>query len=105
MGKLGKVLVSQGRMPTSKSGTVTTDVMSAVKEFVAGKIEFRNDAGGIVHAPVGRRSFDEQQLVENVDAFVSHLEKLRPNTIKGVYMKKVFIKSTMSPSVAVQLAQ
>ena len=74
-------------------------------EFVAGKIEFRNDAGGIVHAPVGRRSFEENQLVENVQAFVSHIEKLRPNSIKGVYMKKVFIKSTMSPSVAVQLAQ
>ncbi|MDG1455427.1 MAG: 50S ribosomal protein L1, partial [Planctomycetota bacterium] len=90
---------------TPKSGTVTTDVLTAVKEFVAGKIEFRNDAGGIVHAPVGRRSFGENQLVENVQAFVSHLERLRPNTIKGVYMKKVFIKSTMSPSVAIQLAQ
>ncbi len=105
VGKLGKVLGPQGKMPTPKSGTVTTDVLTAVKEFVAGKIEFRNDAGGIVHAPVGRRSFGESQLVENVQAFVSHLERLRPNTIKGVYMKKVFIKSTMSPSVAIQLAQ
>ena len=105
VGKLGKVLGPQGKMPTPKSGTVTTDVVTAVKEFVAGKIEFRNDAGGIVHAPVGRRSFEENQLVENVQAFVSHIEKLRPNSIKGVYMKKVFIKSTMSPSVAIQVAQ
>lgn len=105
VGKLGKVLGPQGKMPTPKSGTVTTDVVTAVQEFVAGKIEFRNDAGGIVHAPVGRRSFEENQLVENVQAFVSHIEKLRPTSIKGVYMKKVFIKSTMSPAVAIQLAQ
>ena len=105
VGKLGKVLGPQGKMPTPKSGTVTTDVLTAVQEFVAGKIEFRNDAGGIVHAPVGRCSFEENQLVENVQAFVSHIEKLRPTSIKGVYMKKVFIKSTMSPAVAIQLAQ
>lgn len=102
VGKLGKVLGPQGKMPTPKSGTVTTEVPAAVADFVAGKIEFRNDAGGIVHAPVGRRSFEEIQLAENIEAFIGHLVKLKPTTIKGVYMKKVYIKSTMSPSISVE---
>ncbi|MGE4619450.1 MAG: 50S ribosomal protein L1 [Planctomycetota bacterium] len=103
VGKLGKVLGPQGKMPTPKSGTVTADVPGAVADFVAGKIEFRNDAGGIVHAPVGRRSFEETQLSENISAFIGHLEKLKPNSTKGIYMKKVHIKSTMSPSVPIEV--
>jgi large subunit ribosomal protein L1 len=105
VGKLGKVLGPQGKMPTPKSGTVTTDVTKAVAEFVAGKIEFRNDAGGIIHAPVGRRSFEAAQLTENIDAFIQHVEKLKPSSTKGTYMKKVHIKSTMSPSVSVICGQ
>ncbi|MEC9476569.1 MAG: 50S ribosomal protein L1 [Planctomycetota bacterium] len=103
VGKLGKVLGPQGKMPTPKSGTVTTEVPSTVADFVAGKIEFRNDAGGIVHAPVGRRSFDEEKLSENIEAFIGHLAKMKPNATKGVYMKKVHIKSTMSPSVPIEV--
>ena len=101
VGKLGKVLGPQGKMPTPKSGTVTTEVPAAVADFVAGKIEFRNDAGGIVHAPVGRCSFEEAKLSENIEAFIGHLEKLKPTSTKGVYMKKVHIKSTMSPSISI----
>ena len=74
---------------------------AAVADFVAGKIEFRNDAGGIVHAPVGRCSFEETKLSENIEAFIGHLEKLKPTSTKGVYMKKVHIKSTMSPSISI----
>ena len=105
VGKLGKVLGPQGKMPTPKSGTVTTDVAKAVAEFVAGKIEFRNDAGGIIHAPVGRRSFEAAKLPENIDAFIQHVEKLKPSSTKGTYMRKVHIKSTMSPSVSVICGQ
>jgi large subunit ribosomal protein L1 len=105
VGKLGKVLGPQGKMPTPKSGTVTTDVAKAVAEFVAGKIEFRNDAGGIIHAPVGRRSFEAAKLTENIDAFIQHVEKLKPSSTKGTYMRKVHIKSTMSPSVSVICGQ
>ena len=101
VGKLGKVLGPQGKMPTPKSGTVTTEVPAAVADFVAGKIEFRNDAGGIVHAPVGRCSFEEAKLSENIEAFIGHLVKLKPTSIKGVYMRKVHIKSTMSPSISI----
>jgi len=105
VGKLGKVLGPQGKMPTPKSGTVTADVAKAVSEFVAGKIEFRNDAGGIIHAPIGRRSFEETKLAENIQAFIGHVEKLKPSSTKGIYMKKVHIKSTMSPSVSVHCGQ
>ncbi len=105
VGKLGKVLGPQGKMPTPKSGTVTADVAKAVSEFVAGKIEFRNDASGIIHAPIGRRSFDEAKLTENIEAFIGHVEKLKPTATKGTYMKKVHIKSTMSPSVSVHCGQ
>ncbi|MGA1487557.1 MAG: 50S ribosomal protein L1 [Planctomycetota bacterium] len=105
VGKLGRVLGPQGKMPSPKSGTVTTDVGTAVKEFVAGKIEFRNDAGAIVHAAVGRRSFSKEQLQENIDAFLEHLRTLRPSGNKGVFIKRAFIKSTMSPSVPVAVTE
>ena len=105
VGKLGRVLGPQGKMPSPKSGTVTTDVATAVKEFVAGKIEFRNDAGAIIHAPVGRRSFSKEQLQENIDAFLEHVKSLRPAGNKGVFIKRVYIKSTMSPSVPVSVSE
>jgi len=102
VGKLGRVLGPQGKMPSPKNGTVTNDVTTAVAEFAAGKVEFRNDAGGNVHAVVGKQSFDSQKLVENIEAFVSHIKKMKPSAAKGTYIKKVCISATMSPSVAVE---
>lgn len=101
VGKLGRVLGPQGKMPSPKNGTVTNDVTTAVAEFAAGKVEFRNDAGGNVHAVVGKQSFDTQKLLENVEAFISHIKKIKPSTSKGTYIKKVCISATMSPSVTV----
>jgi large subunit ribosomal protein L1 len=103
VGKLGKVLGPQGKMPTPKAGTVTPDVESAVRDFSAGKIEFRADAGGTVHATVGKRSFDETKLVENVEAFVAAVMALRPSASKGQYIKQVYLSTTMGPSVLVDL--
>ena len=101
VGKLGRILGPVGKMPSPKNGTVTADVVTAVSEFAAGKIEFRNDAGGNVHAVVGKQSFDESKLVGNIEAFVEHIKKLRPATTKGTYIKKISICATMSPSVLV----
>lgn len=103
VGKLGRILGPQGKMPTPKSGTVNADVPAAVKEFVAGKVEFRNDAGGIVHAPVGKKSFEVEKLADNISAFIDHVMTLRPTTTKGVFLRKAFVKATMSPSVQLQL--
>jgi large subunit ribosomal protein L1 len=104
VGKLGKVLGPQGKMPTPKSGTVTPDVANAVREFAAGKIEFRADASGVIHAPVGKRSFDEQRLAENVRAFVGALQALRPSAAKGQFIQKVSLANTMGPGVNVDPA-
>jgi large subunit ribosomal protein L1 len=101
VGKLGKVLGPQGKMPSPKNGTVTADVPTAVKEFAAGKIEFKNDAGGNVQAVVGKQSFEKEKLVANIEAFLSHIRKIKPATVKGTYIKKVCISATMSPSVTV----
>ncbi len=101
VGKLGRVLGPQGKMPSPKNGTVTTDVSAAVAEFAAGKVEFRNDAGGNVHAVVGKQSFDAQKLIENIEAFVSHIKKIKPQAAKGTYIKKMSISATMSPGLTV----
>lgn len=101
VGKLGRVLGPQGKMPSPKNGTVTTDVTAAVAEFAAGKVEFRNDAGGNVHAVVGKQSFDTQKLIENIEAFVSHIKKIKPQAAKGTYIKKMSISATMSPGLTV----
>lgn len=103
VGKLGRVLGPQGKMPSPKNGTVTDDVITAVAEFTAGKIEYRNDAGGNVHAVVGKQSFDKQKLVENIEAFVSHIKKVKPATSKGTYIKKACLAATMSPGVMVNV--
>ena len=102
-GKLGRILGPQGKMPSPKNGTVTADVVSAVGEFAAGKVDFRNDAGGNVQVPVGKQSFEVQKLTENIDAFVSHLKKIKPAAAKGTYIKKVCISATMSPGVRVDI--
>ena len=103
VGKLGRVLGPQGKMPSPKNGTVTLEVISAVKDFAAGKVEFRNDAGGNIHAVVGKLSFDEKKLAENIDAFVTHIQKLKPSSTKGTYVKKVGLSATMSPGVLVDI--
>lgn len=101
VGKLGRVLGPQGKMPSPKNGTVTDDVATAVAEFTAGKIEFRNDAGGNVHAVVGKQSFDKQKLMDNIEAFVSYIKRMKPSGAKGTYIKKASLSATMSPGVEV----
>ncbi|MCP4260855.1 MAG: 50S ribosomal protein L1 [Planctomycetes bacterium] len=99
--KLGRTLGPQGKMPSPKNGTVTADVVRAVGEFAAGKVEFRNDAGGNVHVVVGKQCFEKEKLVDNIDAFISHIKKIKPATSKGTYIKKICISASMSPGVAI----
>jgi large subunit ribosomal protein L1 len=99
VGRLGRVLGPQGKMPSPKNGTVTDDVATAVAEFTAGKIEFRNDSGGNIHAVVGKQSFDKQKLVDNTEALVAHIKKVKPSAAKGTYIKKACLAATMSPGV------
>ncbi len=101
--KLGKVLGPKGLMPSPKSGTVTPDVVRAVKEYGAGKVEFRNDPNGNVHAVVGKMSFDPKLLEENAQAFIDVINRMKPSSSKGVYIKKVSIKGTMTPGVTVAI--
>jgi len=103
VGKLGRVLGPQGKMPSPKNGTVTANVTEAVAEFAAGKVEYRNDAGGNIHAVVGKQSFETAKLVENIEAFVAHIKKIRPTAAKGTYLKKMCISATMSPGITVEL--
>jgi len=103
VGKLGRILGPQGKMPSPKNGTVTGNVVTAVSEFAAGKVEFRNDAGGNVHVVVGKQSFENEKLVDNIDAFVSHIKKIRPAAAKGTYIKKMSISATMSPGITVAI--
>lgn len=102
--KLGKVLGPKGLMPSPKSGTVTPDVPTAVKEYSAGKVEYRNDKGGNIHAVLGKMSFKVEDLTANLEHFITHIEKSRPNTAKGVFIKKVVISGAMTPSVQVKYA-
>lgn len=102
VGPLGRVLGPRGLMPSPRSGTVTTDIVSAVREFKAGKIEFRNDKGGNVAAPVGKLSFSDENLVENVLAFLTYLRSLKPAASKGVFIRSITISATMSPGIRVQ---
>jgi large subunit ribosomal protein L1 len=99
VGPLGKVLGPRGLMPSPRAGTVTPDVAKTVSEYKAGKVEFRNDKAGNVHGPVGKLSFDEQKLVENIQAFVDRIASLKPSSVKGQYIKSAHISGAMSPSV------
>ena len=101
VGPLGRVLGPRGLMPSPRSGTVTTDITSAVREFKAGKIEFRNDKGGNVAVPVGKISFSEEQLVENINAFLNYLRSLKPAAAKGTYLQSVTVSATMSPGIRI----
>lgn len=101
VGKLGKILGTRGLMPNPKSGTVTNDVGKVVKEVKAGKIQFRVDKAGIVHASIGKSSFEETKLQDNIKAFLSTIVKLKPSSSKGQYVKSVYMSSTMSSSVKI----
>lgn len=102
VGKLGKVLGPQGKMPSPKSGTVTPDVAKAVEEFKAGKVEFRTDAGGNVHAPLGKRSFPVEDLVANFQAFLGHLTGMRPSAVKGTFVRRISVSTTMGPGAFIE---
>ena len=104
VGKLGRVLGPRGLMPNPKSGTVTFDLARAVQELKAGKIEFRVDKGANVHAPVGKASFSEDQLLENARTFLRELVRARPAAAKGAYLKSLTISSTMGPGIALDPA-
>lgn len=99
--RLGRTLGPKGLMPSPKSGTVTPQVAQAVKEYAAGKVEFRNDSGGNVHAVVGKFSFAPEQLADNAKAFIDHIHRMRPSSTKGHYVKKIALTATMTPSVLV----
>ena len=105
LGKLGRVLGARGLMPSPKSGTVTPDVVSAVKEFKAGKVEFRNDKEGNLHLVIGKVSFEEQDLFENFMEVFNQVNKLKPSKAKGVYLKSITICSTMGFAVKVKPAE
>jgi large subunit ribosomal protein L1 len=101
VGPLGRVLGPRGLMPTPKAGTVTFDISRAVKEIKAGKIEFRVDKTGNIHAPIGKASFSEEQLSENLGAFMDEIVRARPSGVKGTYLKSVTVSSTMGPGVGI----
>jgi len=101
VGKLGRVLGPKGLMPNPKTGTVTFDVTKAIEEIKAGKVEYRADKAGIIHAPIGKVSFDDNKLVENFLAVFEVVQKAKPSASKGTYMKSVNITTTMGPSVKV----
>jgi large subunit ribosomal protein L1 len=101
VGKLGRILGPKKLMPNPKSGTVTMDVASAVKEIKAGKIEFRVDKTGIVHTSVGKLSFETDQLVDNTKAFLSTIIKMRPTSAKGQYVRSLYLTSTMGPGLRI----
>ncbi len=103
LGKLGKILGPKGLMPNPKTGTVTTDTAKAVKDAKAGRVEYRTDSYGNVHAAIGKVSFDDKALIENLNAFVSQIVKVKPSTVKGDYIKNVTLAATMGPSVKISL--
>ena len=103
LGPLGRILGPRGLMPNPKTGTVTMDVAKAVKDVKAGKIDFKVDKTGIVHAAIGKTSFDADKIADNANELIQTIVKLKPTTAKGTYIKSVFMSSTMSPSVAVDV--
>jgi large subunit ribosomal protein L1 len=105
VGKLGKVLGPRGLMPNPKTGTVTVEVAKAINEIKAGKVEFRVDKTGIVHAPVGKISFSSAKLIENASALIQAVLKAKPSAAKGKYVKSATVCSTMSPGIAIEVAE
>jgi len=102
--KLGRVLGPKGLMPSPKNGTVTPKVAEAVAEFAAGKVEYRTDKGGNIHAVIGKMSFPDGDLLENYEHFVGTIEKIRPSTVKGQYIRKITLSGTQTPGVQVKFA-
>ena len=105
LGKLGKILGPKGLMPNPKSGTVTNDLTKAITEVKAGKIEFRVDKAGIVHAALGKASFEPKKLEENVMTFINQILKMKPTTAKGTYVKSITLNSTMGPGIHINKAE
>lgn len=105
VGKLGKILGIKGLMPNPKLGTVTFDVGKVVKEIKAGRIEYRVDKGGNIHAPVGKASFEEGKLLENIQTLLGEVVKARPSSVKGQYIKGITLSTTMGPGIRVDLAE
>jgi large subunit ribosomal protein L1 len=105
VGKLGKVLGPKGLMPNPKTGTVTVDVAKAIKEIKAGKVEFRVDKTGIIHAPVGKISFSSSQLIDNASALIQAVLKAKPSAAKGKYVKSATMCSTMSPGISIEVLE
>jgi large subunit ribosomal protein L1 len=101
VGPLGRILGPRGLMPSPRAGTVTPEVGKMIGEYKAGKVEFRNDSGGNVHAVVGKLSFDAAKLVDNIQAFLNHVQNLKPAAVRGQYIRGVVISATMSPSVRI----
>jgi large subunit ribosomal protein L1 len=101
--RLGRVLGPQGLMPSPKAGTVVDDIATAVREYAAGKVEYRTDTGGNIHVPVGKTSFEAEKLVENVNAMLDIIRRLRPATVKGTYMRRATLSATMTPSADLDL--
>tara|TARA_R110002124_G_scaffold74997_3_gene201356 strand:+ start:433 stop:1131 length:699 start_codon:yes stop_codon:yes gene_type:complete len=104
VGRLGKILGPRNLMPNPRVGTVTMDVKAAVEAAKAGEVQFKAEKGGVVHAGIGKMSFDEAKLAENIKAFVSAVNKAKPAGAKGTYMKKIALSSTMGPGVALDVA-
>lgn len=100
--KLGRVLGPKGLMPSPKAGTVTPKVAEAVQEYAAGKVEYRNDKSGNIHAPIGKMSFPEGDLLANLEHFINTIDDLRPSAVKGQFIKKIAISGTMTPSVLIE---
>ena len=105
VGRLGKVLGPKGLMPNPKAGTVTMDVTKAINDIKAGKIEYRLDKANIIHCPIGKASFTEEKLTENFDALMDAIQKAKPGTLKGQYLKSVTVATTMGPGVRVSVAK
>ena len=105
VGRLGRVLGPKGLMPNPKAGTVTMDVTKAIKEIKAGKIEYRLDKTNIIHVPVGKASFTEEQLADNFQTLMDAINKAKPSTVKGAYLKSVTLTSTMGPGVKLNVAK
>ena len=103
LGKLGRVLGPKGLMPNPKTGTVTTDVAKAVSDAKAGRVEYRTDSFGNIHALIGKATFQEEDLLANLQAFVSQIMKIKPATVKGDYIKNISISSTMGPGIKIQI--
>lgn len=105
VGRLGKVLGPKGLMPNPKAGTVTMDVTKAIADIKAGKVEYRLDKTNLVHVPVGKASFSEQQLLENFQSIMDAINKAKPSTVKGAYLKSVVLTSTMGPGIRLNVAK